>query len=178
MGRMPSSRRTARRALMPRSAMRRIRGSAHRRRTILIPLDGSPLSERVLHHLDHVLPSPPADLVLLQVVGPSHAGMLVRGDDAAAYSSMLDQRDHARRYLKRVQRRLARRDVRSRLLVRTGDTATEIVKAAREERVDLILMSTHGRSGIRRALMGSVAESVLRSAPVPSLLIPAKARVR
>lgn len=163
---------------MSRNTTRRSRGSVHRRRTILIPLDGSPLSERVLHHLDHVLPPPPADVVVLQVVGPSHAGMLVRGDDAAAYTSLLDQRDHARRYLERVQRRLTRWGVRSRLLVRTGDPAAEIVKCARAERVELILMSTHGRSGIRRALMGSVAESVLRHTRVPSLLVPARARVR
>ena len=159
--------------------MRQASGAVHRRRRILIPLDGSRLSRRALDHLDRFLNPPVGDVLLLQVVGPAHAGLLARGDDAAAYASIAAQRDEARRYLERVQRRLARRGYRSRVLVRKGDPAAEIVKCARTDRVDLILMSTHGRSGIRRALMGSVAESVLRRAPVPCLLVSsAAARAR
>jgi nucleotide-binding universal stress UspA family protein len=100
----------------------------------------------------------------------------VRGDDAAAFRSLIDDRERARRYLDGVKRKLARRSMRSRVIVKTGDPIAEIVKCARVERVDLILMSTHGRSGIRRALMGSVAENVVRRVSVPILLVPARAR--
>ena len=51
----------------------------------------------------------------------------------------------------------------------TGDPATEIVRVAKEEGVDLIVMSTHGRSGLTRVLMGSVAELVVRRAECPVL---------
>jgi nucleotide-binding universal stress UspA family protein len=49
----------------------------------------------------------------------------------------------------------------------TGDPATEIVRLATEEDVDLIVMGTHGRTGLRRMLMGSVAEAVVRHADCP-----------
>ncbi len=53
----------------------------------------------------------------------------------------------------------------SRLLVRFGFAETEIIKAAREVSADLIVMGTHGRKGVARALVGSVAEGVIRNAP-------------
>jgi universal stress protein A len=51
----------------------------------------------------------------------------------------------------------------------TGDPATEIVRVAQEEGVDLIVLGTHGRTGLTRLLMGSVAENVVRRAPCPVL---------
>jgi nucleotide-binding universal stress UspA family protein len=51
----------------------------------------------------------------------------------------------------------------------TGDPASAIVDLAREEEVDLIVMGTHGRTGLRRLLMGSIAEAVVRTAPCPVL---------
>jgi nucleotide-binding universal stress UspA family protein len=53
----------------------------------------------------------------------------------------------------------------------TGDPATEIVRLAKEEDVDLIVMATHGRTGLRRMLMGSVAEAVVRHAECPVLTL-------
>jgi nucleotide-binding universal stress UspA family protein len=57
-----------------------------------------------------------------------------------------------------------------RLAVRFGDPAEEIVNAAKSERADLIAMSTHGRTGLERLVLGSVAEAVLRRSRVPVLL--------
>jgi len=51
----------------------------------------------------------------------------------------------------------------------TGDPATEIVRLAAQEKVDLIVLGTHGRTGLRRLLMGSVAEAIVRRAPCPVL---------
>jgi nucleotide-binding universal stress UspA family protein len=58
--------------------------------------------------------------------------------------------------------------------VDVGDPATSIVQAAKEENVDLIVMSTHGRSGIKGLFFGSVAEKVVRSAECPVLTIKPK----
>ncbi len=52
-----------------------------------------------------------------------------------------------------------------------GDPATEIVRLAKEEQADLIVMATAGRSGLRRVLMGSVAEAIVREAPCPVLTL-------
>jgi nucleotide-binding universal stress UspA family protein len=58
-------------------------------------------------------------------------------------------------------------------VVREGDAAAEILRAAEELRCDLIVMGTHGRTGLGRLLMGSVAEAVLRRAPCAVLAIRA-----
>jgi nucleotide-binding universal stress UspA family protein len=55
--------------------------------------------------------------------------------------------------------------------IRQGEPAAEIVKFAKENNVDMIVMTTHGRSGISRLLMGSVAEHVIRKAPCPVLTL-------
>ena len=58
-----------------------------------------------------------------------------------------------------------------RLLSRSGSFATRILRFAKKEKVDLIVMGTHGRTGIKRLLMGSVAEAVVRGAPCPVLIL-------
>jgi nucleotide-binding universal stress UspA family protein len=58
-----------------------------------------------------------------------------------------------------------------------GEPATEIIRLARELPADLVVMGTHGRTGLGRLLMGSVAEQVMRKAPCPVLTVKAPARV-
>jgi nucleotide-binding universal stress UspA family protein len=145
---------------------------------ILIPLDGSALAERVLAHVERWVSPSAAELSVLRVIHRGHRGPLVRGDDAAAYHSALDQRADAASYLGRVRGRMGRRGYDVRVLVRTGDPVGEIVRAARTERAALIVMSTHARSGVRRVIVGSVAEGVLRRARLPCVLVPAGARLR
>jgi nucleotide-binding universal stress UspA family protein len=52
-----------------------------------------------------------------------------------------------------------------------GDAATEIIRYAQEEKVDLIIMGTHGRKGLEKALFGSVADKVVKNSPVPVLTV-------
>jgi nucleotide-binding universal stress UspA family protein len=56
-------------------------------------------------------------------------------------------------------------------LVQRGDPVTEILRMAEDGASDLIVMGTHGRSGIKRALLGSVAENVVHRAPCPVLVV-------
>ncbi|MBI5021397.1 MAG: universal stress protein [Ignavibacteriales bacterium] len=65
------------------------------------------------------------------------------------------------------------------LIVKHGDSYREIVKFAQEEKIDLIIISTHGRTGIAHVLMGSVAEKVVRYSPIPVLSVkPAKVQMK
>lgn len=68
----------------------------------------------------------------------------------------------------------ARADTVGQTIVRNGDARDVILHAAEEVRADLIVMGTHGRRGISRALLGSVAESIVRTSPVPVLTIRSK----
>jgi nucleotide-binding universal stress UspA family protein len=77
----------------------------------------------------------------------------------------------ANEYLEYLAGRLTAKGIRAVAKVRIGDPSREILAAVAEEKVDLIAMTTHGRSGLGRLLFGSVAENLLRSAPVPVLLL-------
>jgi nucleotide-binding universal stress UspA family protein len=61
--------------------------------------------------------------------------------------------------------------IETRYLLAAGDSAGEIQRVAREHSCDLIVMGTHGRTGLRRLLMGSIAEKVVRQAPCPVLVV-------
>jgi nucleotide-binding universal stress UspA family protein len=132
---------------------------------ILVPLDGSPLSERAL---------PPALALGRQ---PDTAVLLARvptGEDAPIMAD--DCRpDQARRdaqvYLDTLRLNHLQPGLNLRTRLMDGDAASAIVDTAAAEGVDLIVMSTHGYSGVTRWLLGSVTEKVLRTAPCPVLAI-------
>lgn len=141
---------------------------------ILVPLDGSPLAEGALPSaVELVKDNPTATLVLLRAaeattfpgVDPTNAQVAVVKD--------------AEEYLESVAARLAEQGVKGvKTSVWYGPPAPAIVEAARVGKADLIVMSSHGRSGLGRLILGSVAESVLRGTRTPILLLrPAAAPV-
>ena len=137
--------------------------------TVLVPLDGSPLAEMVLPTAIELLKdSPEATLVLLRAV---EATTLPGIDPIPAQVAVVGE---AESYLESVAARL-RAEGRFRVMTSVWyNEATEaIVEAARLRGVDLIVMSTHGRNGLRRVVEGSVAESVLRRTQTPILLVSA-----
>lgn len=79
----------------------------------------------------------------------------------------------AERQLKALQRELAQRSLNVRTVVGHGDPGSEIVRVARGENVDVIVLATHGVTGWRHAMFGSVAEKVVRLAQRPVLTVPA-----
>jgi nucleotide-binding universal stress UspA family protein/predicted transcriptional regulator len=147
-------------------------------RRVLVPLDGSALAERALDLAAAITP-PDATRVLVRVVAPiEHAmpGVSAVGtyvDVAATERATAD----ADLYLDSVRQRLAAGGYAVQTAVRHGQPAAEIVAAAREAEASLIVLSTHGRSGARRWLLGSVADAVVRGGETPVLLVSARALV-
>jgi nucleotide-binding universal stress UspA family protein len=140
---------------------------------ILVPLDGSTLSERALPLALTLGQLPGAEVILARV--PAGESMPV-GDDAqtTADSYRPDQsRTDAQVYLDtlRLSHQQPGLTLRARLM--NGHAASAIVDAAVAEHADLIVMSTHGYSGVTRWLLGSVTEKVLRTAPCPVLAVRA-----
>jgi nucleotide-binding universal stress UspA family protein len=82
--------------------------------------------------------------------------------------------DTARWSLERFAGEKIKPDLNITLAVRLGDPVDEIVRFAEEERADMIVMATHGRTGLSHALMGSVAEKVVRRSTVPVLTVKPK----
>lgn len=143
---------------------------------ILVPLDGSELAEAILPFAEQIAGPLDAELVLARVVEPIVAAVglasgEVGGDDALRHHQMA-----AKRYLEELAERLTTKGLRVRTLAALGVPGLEIPAMAEAEKADLIAMTTHGRTGVRRLLFGSVAEEVLRRASLPVLLFRMPAR--
>lgn len=147
-------------------------------RKILLPLDSSDLAEYALAPAIRLAQQANGELCLLHVL-ERHTVLVPEGPDVLGhtlyYPEMVYKRAEmlARNYLDGLQSELAREhaNVTWRFLLQEGDPAARIVDTAVNEQVDLIVMSTHGYSGVTRWVLGSVAEKVLRHAPCPVLIV-------
>jgi nucleotide-binding universal stress UspA family protein len=137
---------------------------------VLVALDGSISSEAVLRFLLEIAGPLDMTMVLLRVVEPIPPSV-VEGSRHVELEDIEARRRDAAEYLAPIAATLRARGVDARCEVRRGRPAEEILDAARRHEADLIAMATHGRTGLGRLLFGSVAEAVLRHAPVPVFLI-------
>jgi nucleotide-binding universal stress UspA family protein len=147
---------------------------------VLVPLDGADFAEEALGPADEIARLLDGDLALLQVVEPPPPEFGppfgLPGDPSMFFNPELE-RAGAQAYLARVASRwpdggrVGARDV------RIGDPGTEIAAGARERGAGLVAMATHGRGGLLRTVLGSVATGTLQRATTPVLLVrPGAAR--
>ena len=144
---------------------------------IMVPLDGSKLAECVLPHLEMVVKAskPTPEVLLVQAVEPI---AIPYGREVAEITSM-DQLKafethnevEAKKYLKEIAVKLAKVGVKAKTDVIYGKAAGVLGDFASKNDVDLVIIATHGRSGISRWAWGSVADRLLRSACVPVLMV-------
>lgn len=135
---------------------------------ILVPLDGSALAESAIATAVEMARSGLATLMLVRAV---EAHTLPGADPTDAQVEVVRE---AEAYLAGVADRLKQQGVKNvQTSVWYGPAASAIVDAARLRKADLIVMTTHGRSGLGRLILGSVAESVLRGTTTPILLLRA-----
>lgn len=143
-------------------------------RSILVPVDFSRPSEKALDYAASLAGSFGAKLILLNVVEPFPTPDF-------AYSPMaLDDNALVAQAKEHLQKVLARSgldaSVVEKILVRHGSPYAEITSAARTLKVDLIVISTHGYTGLAHVFMGSTSERVVRHAPCPVLVVRATGR--
>jgi nucleotide-binding universal stress UspA family protein len=136
---------------------------------ILVPLDGSDLARQIVPRVQALAASHGSEVILLNVLPTS--GVLPK--------TAAKERKEAEEHLMEVEQELLDAGVKARHTIRHGaDAAAEIVDYAEVNDIDLIAMSTHGRTGVGRWVFGSVASRVLRGTTKPILLIrPPEARV-
>jgi nucleotide-binding universal stress UspA family protein len=137
---------------------------------ILVPLDGSELAEAVLPQVGSIARCTGASVILLRV--------LVEPSFEYAYPDpmLLEQvhqqvREDAQEYLDRMALQLKEQGFVVTVEMGRGPVAETILKCAEGMQADLIAMSTHGRSGMARWLLGSVADRVVHASPIPVLLV-------
>ena len=142
---------------------------------ILIPLDGSELAECSLEHAKTVVQAcHMADVIILHVVVPFSVQTmpaLGEADDDTLRRIREQHQKDAEEYVLKVKDTLKKQGIATRAVTIVGNPADEILGYTEKNNVDLIVMSTHGRSGLSRFFFGSVADKVSRHSRVPVLLI-------
>ncbi len=137
---------------------------------ILVPLDGSKLSERALNQVETLAKALQAEVILIRVIENPLAATPEAGpafEKKVAGETM----DQATSYLKGVVSSLKEKGIKRRSVVQEGPPHSAILKLGHNEDVDLIVMSTHGRTGLSKVVLGSVAEKVLYATKRPVLLV-------
>lgn len=128
---------------------------------ILVPLDGSKLAEIALSHAESLATRYQAELILLTVIDPP----TVTGRDGIAVDLFQQEMDTkiegAETYLKALKNQFEKRKIKTKTIVTTGSVVRNIVDTAHGESVDLVLIASHGHSGLKRVFFGSVAAGVL-----------------
>jgi nucleotide-binding universal stress UspA family protein len=146
-------------------------------RKILVPLDGSKLAEKALPYAETFAKQFDAELILTWALQPQP---LVAMSDygAASYGTLIDQEeDEAKNYLHNLKKELREHGIRVRTAVIKGHSVADaIVDIAEQEKVDFIVKTTHGRSGLSRWIYGSVATKVLQQAGCPIFLVRVSGR--
>lgn len=130
---------------------------------IVVALDGSLTAEAVLPNVRRILHRQDSEIVLVRAVVPAPVENSILLADA--------QMGAARGYIAGVQERLEREGVRVFSDVRVGSAIATLLDVVEERKATMIAMSTHGATGIKRILLGSVTEMVLRKSPVPVFVV-------
>jgi len=144
---------------------------------IMVPLDGSKLAECVLPHVENFIKSDfSKSIVFVRVVEP--IPISVRGDQYTRQNINLEdteqeRKSNAENYLAGVIEGLKGDKTKLDSIVISGRVADSLADYAEKNEVDLILIATHGRSGVSRWVRGSVADKVLRSSNAPVLMVRA-----
>jgi nucleotide-binding universal stress UspA family protein len=133
-------------------------------KTILCPTDFSPLSIEALDQAASLARKFGGRLIIVHVEKPPPFY-----DDLPDIEEQLRYRDELLACLHDVA--VPEREIPFEHKLLVGDPAAAILRAAKDDNVDLIVMGTHGRGGFSRALLGSVADAVVRQAPCPVLLV-------
>lgn len=131
---------------------------------ILLPLDGSHLSEAALDAVERLCAQEPGSAVeVLRVVDPMAAMGAIH---------LLVEQDRAAEYVSRQTERLVQHGITATSYVDVGPPARQIVQRVGAGGFNLICIATHGRSGLARAALGSVSDQVIRESSVPVVVVP------
>ncbi len=149
---------------------------------ILVPLDGSKLAECVVEHVKSIATGCQVPtVVLLRVVEPLilPANLPDKMAVDAYRDANVEAEDQAKNYLSEMEERLKAEGIAVETDIADGPPADEILKYAEKNGIDLIVMSTHGRSGVSRWFFGSVTDRVVRQSLTPVLTVtPRGCRIR
>lgn len=147
---------------------------------VLVPLDGSKVGEAAIpvieQLVDKLAKGTKVEVILIGVITLLRHWVVV-GEASAPVSYTEEElhliKQNVEKYLIKTGESLKKRGVAVSVIVSTGNAADELIKAADDTKADLIAMSTHGRSGLRKLAFGSVTDKVIHRSKVPVLMVRA-----
>jgi nucleotide-binding universal stress UspA family protein len=142
---------------------------------ILVPIDFSAYSKEALKYAIPFARKFKAEVILLHVVEPAIYPADFNFGQVGIPAIEDELRSKANEELQKLVDQEVKRRARSSVLIKVGKPFLEIITTARDERIDLIIMATHGHSGIEHILFGSTAERVVRKAHCPVLTVRTRA---
>ena len=154
---------------------------------ILVPLDGSRLSLRALPYATEIVRCFNSEIILLRVVplspmppiGTYTLPEVIEKAEKETAEKNNRNLASARKYLQRNLKRIVPKGIKGSQHAIAGTPAKSIIELSQRKNVDLIVMTTHGRQGINRALLGSVSDEVVRESRLPVLTIrPQKGQMK
>jgi nucleotide-binding universal stress UspA family protein len=138
---------------------------------ILVPLDGSKLAEIALSHAESLAAKYQAELVFLTVIDPP----TMTGRDGIAVNLFQKEMDtkteEAETYLTVLKNQFEKKKIKTKRIVTVGSVVRNIIETANGESVDLVLIASHGHSGLKRVFFGSVAAGILNRIEQPLMVI-------
>ena len=143
---------------------------------IMVPLDGSELAECVIPHVEAIAEGCQAEeLVLLRIVEPERVYTVSDSamDPNLAAARESERRKAAETYLETIAGHFPQHIMECTCKAITGRVAEKLVDYCEENHVDLIIIATHGRSGVTRWVRGSGADKILHSSTIPVLMVRA-----
>ena len=151
---------------------------------ILVPLDGSELAECVLPHVETIVKGCENPTVIFaRVVEPARSpfgsgtdgGKVFTEQEATKVRQEINQRskEEAQQYLNNLAGRIKYGAATVRTVLLSGGPAESLAEYIQKNQIDLVIMSTHGRSGVSRWVWGSTADKLLRSACTPVMMVRA-----
>jgi nucleotide-binding universal stress UspA family protein len=159
--------RTARPVLLVRSSLPAVHNWPRR---VLVPLDGSELAEQGLGHA-RVIAGADGEILLYQALAQATPIVENMAQDPHWSESLAARRAEALRYLESKASPLRTAGHRVRTAAEHGFSAPQIAAFTRQEQVDLVVISSHGRTGAARWLLGSVADELVQATPAPLLIL-------
>lgn len=139
---------------------------------ILVAIDGSEYALRSLDVAIGLAQPAHAQLVLCSVIDSARAARLSFGEPALVDGCYDALRADSEYYIDQAMQRAALAHVKASSVIAYGDPANEIEKVAEQKHAGMIVMGTHGRTGLLHIVLGSVAEGVMRHASVPVVVVP------
>jgi nucleotide-binding universal stress UspA family protein len=147
---------------------------------VLVPLDGSKVGEAAIpvieQLIDKLAKGTKVEVILVGVITLLRHWVVV-GEASAPVSYTEEElrliKQNVEKYLIKTGETLKKKGVTVQTMVSTGNAADELIRAADDTKADLIAMSTHGRSGLRRLAFGSVTDKVIHRSKIPVLMVRA-----